>query len=239
MIEKSEGEGKLSCLGYEVVRNDQLQRVTRLNVGCGHTRYLDCCNVDISSVVEPDVVFDFTKHPWPFQADTFSSVYCSHVLEHISEPLPFMEELARVCCHGAVAMFRLPYGSSDNAWEDPTHVRPYFLDSFGYFSQAAYGGADYGYKGDWTTIKRELTIRQDRGYEAFREDLEALLAIVMVQRNVVDEYKVIARNIKPPRSPAQAREASPISFQFQGEAQPAVSTTTPDAPPSHQGDKPS
>lgn len=224
MIEMQEGEGGLKCLGYEVPRDEgapettQLVRVTRLNVGCGYQRYLDCCNVDISEAVEPDVVMDVTQHPWPFRADTFSSVYCSHVLEHLSQPLPFMQELARVCCHGAVAMFKLPYGSSDNAWEDPTHVRPYFLDSFGYFSQAAYGLADYGYKGDWTVITRDLVLRANRGFEHFKDDLTALLAIVMTQRNVVDEMKIVCRNLKPPRSPADAREASPITFQFQRSA---------------------
>lgn len=215
MIEMQEGEGGLKCLGYEVVRDDQLRRVTRINIGCGNTRYLDCCNIDISPEVGPDVIMDVTQRPWPFQADTFSSVWCSHVLEHLRDPLPFMEELARVCCPGAVAVFKLPYGSSDNAWEDPTHVRPYFLDSFGYFSQAAYAGADYGYRGDWSGIKRELVIKAGRGYEAFKDDLEALLACVMVQRNVVDEMKVVIRNIKPPRSPVDAKEACPITFQFQ------------------------
>ena len=215
MIEKTVGEAGLSCLGYEVVRDDQLVRVTRLNVGCGHTRYLDCCNVDITADVEPDIIMDVTQRPWPFQADTFSSVYCSHLIEHLTNPLPFMEELARVCCPGAIAMFKLPYGSSDNAWEDPTHVRPYFIDSFGYFSQAAYAGADYGYRGDWSGMKRELVIKKDRGYEAFKDDLQALLACVMVQRNVVDEMKVVVRNIKPIRLPQDAKEACPITFQFQ------------------------
>jgi hypothetical protein len=125
-----------------------------------------------------------------------------------------MEELTRVCCPGAIAVFRLPFGSSDNAWEDPTHVRPYFLDSFGYFSQAAYGGADYGYRGDWTVVERELIIKPDRGYEQLANDLETLLAVVMTQRNVVDEMKVVLRNVKPIRDPSVAREASPIKFQF-------------------------
>jgi SAM-dependent methyltransferase len=225
-----EGEGGLKCLGYEVVRDDQLKRVTRLNIGCGRSGFLDSVNADISPDVLPDVIFDFTKRPWPFQTDTFSSVYCSHVLEHVVDPLSFMQELARVCCPGAIAMFKLPYGSSDNAWEDPTHVRPYFLDSFGYFSQGAYVGADYNYRGDWTLISRELLIRANRGFEQFATDLNSMLAIVMVQRNVVEEMKVVARNIKPIRSPEDAKESSPISFQFQNK--PPHMTNQPKGKPS-------
>lgn len=224
MIEMIEGEGGIKCLGYEVVRDDQLVRVTRLNLGCGWRGFIDCCNVDISADVQPDVVCDLTQRPWPFQADTFSSVFCSHLLEHIRDPLAFMEELARVCAPGAVAMFKVPYGSSDNAWEDPTHARPYFLDSFGYFSQGAYGGADYGYRGDWTIMKRELLIRGNRGFEQLSNDLETLLGVVMIQRNVVDEMKVIVRNVKPIRIPSMAREASPISFQFQPQTQQAANS---------------
>ena len=215
MIEMKEGEGGLKCLGYEVVRDDVLTRVTRINIGCGHSQYFDCCNVDLSPDVNPDVIMDVTQSPWPFMADTFSSVYCSHVIEHLREPLPFMQELARVCCPGAVAVFKLPYGSSDNAWEDPTHVRPYFLDSFAYFSQAAYSGADYGYRGDWTLIERQLTIKDNRGFEQLANDLETLLGVVMIQRNVVDEMRVTLRNVKPIRDPQTAREASPVTFQFQ------------------------
>lgn len=247
MIEMVEGEGGLKCYGYEVPREVegggvQITRLTRLNVGCGFSRYLDCVNLDMSASVEPDVVCDVEglDRMSCFRDDTFSSAYCSHFLEHLNDPLAFMQELARVCCPGAIAVFRIPFGSSDNAWEDPTHKRPYFLDSFGYFSQAAYGGADYGYRGDWSTMKRMLTIKSGRGYEDLLPNLENLLGMVMTARNVVDEMKVYVRNIKPIRSPTVAREFAPIEFQFQGEARPAGSITSsvsPDLPPSHQGEK--
>jgi SAM-dependent methyltransferase len=208
------GEGGIECKGWSVNRDNEVKIVTRVNLGCGHQLFTDCVNVDMSHDVKPDLMWDFTKRPWPFPNDTFSSAYCSHLIEHLRDPLAFMEELARVCAPGAVAVFRVPYGSSDNAWEDPTHVRPYFLDSFGYFSQAAYGGADYGYRGDWTCVKREFIIREGRGFEQYAEDLESLLALIMVQRNVVDEFRVALRNVKPIRDPIIAREASAINFVF-------------------------
>jgi SAM-dependent methyltransferase len=241
LIEKQPGEGGLACLGYEVVRDGQLVRVTRVNIGSGHSRFIDCVNLDASEVVGADVICNVEgpDQMGCFQSDTFSSVYCSHVIEHLDNPLRFMQELSRICCHGALACFKLPYGSSDNAWEDPTHKRPYFLDSFGYFSQAAYAGADYGYRGDWTAVKRRLTIKSGRGFEHFKNDLEALMAIVMVQRNVVDEMTVFVRNVKPIRDPATAREACPIEFQFQGEAQGPDVVRPLDETPQREGSKPS
>lgn len=215
------------CKGHEVVREDKNVRLTRLNIGCGHKKYLDCVNLDLSQLVEPDVIWDITQRPWPFEDDTFDSVYCSHLLEHLFAPLPFMEELARVCAPGAIAIFLTPYGSSDNAWEDPTHVRPYFLDSWGYFSQAAYGGADYGYRGDWTIVDRALRIVKGKGLEQLVSDLPQLLALVMTQRNLVDEMKVVLKNVKPIRTPADARESAPISFDIPRETpEPANDATT-------------
>ena len=39
-------------------------------------------------------------------------------------------------------MIRVPHGGSDDAWEDPTHVRAYFPGSFGYLSQPFYANPD-------------------------------------------------------------------------------------------------
>lgn len=205
------------CKGYMMRRRDGdlPVRLTRLNLGCGATTYKECVNVDVSLNVAADVILDLdTAALWPFEENTFNQVYASHILEHLKHPLRAMENLHRVCAPGAVAVFKLPYGSSDNAWEDPTHIRPYFLDSFGYFSQAAYGGADYGYRGDWTVVERELHLWEDKDLESYKDDLQQLLGLVMTHRNIVREFKVVLRCVKPIRSPAEAREAAPISFAF-------------------------
>lgn len=206
----------LEAKGVQVTREGKPERVYRLNAGCGRRLYPDCANVDISEKVGADFLVDFDDRglPWPFEDDTFDSVYCSHTIEHIHDPLWFMQELHRVCVNGAVAIFKLPYGASDNAWEDPTHRRPYYLDSFGYFSQAAYTGADYGYRGDWTIVDRALQIFENTGLEVLKDRLDELHAIVMTQRNVVEEFKVIVKCVKPIRTPGTFKETAPISFAF-------------------------
>ena len=214
----------IPCKGYRVVRDKAKglgtslpRRVARLNLGCGKLKFDDCVNLDASVDVKPDVVFNLDHTPsvrLPFDEDTFNSVYMSHILEHLKHPLAVMQELARVCSPNAVAIIKVPYGSSDNAWEDPTHLRPYFLDSFGYFSQAAYTVADYGYRGDWTIVERELRVMADKGLEEYANNLPQLLGLVMTHRNIVDEYKVVLRNVKPIRTPETARESAPISFNI-------------------------
>ncbi len=72
-----------------------------------------------------------------------------------------MQELHRIATPNAAVTFNVPYGSSDDAFEDPTHVRPMFMNSFLYFSQPAYWRADYGYRGDWQTEKITLFVPQE------------------------------------------------------------------------------
>jgi ubiquinone/menaquinone biosynthesis C-methylase UbiE len=41
-------------------------------------------------------VYDFEKFPYPFEDNTFDEIYCSHVLEHMSDLGKVMEEFTRV-----------------------------------------------------------------------------------------------------------------------------------------------
>ncbi|HHK5531698.1 TPA: hypothetical protein ACQUHH_000011 [Bacillus mobilis] len=50
----------------------------------------------------------------------------SYVLEHIEMPLDAMEELHRIAKPNAKMVCHVPYGSSDDAFEDPTHCRQFF-----------------------------------------------------------------------------------------------------------------
>lgn len=199
--------------GVEVLRDGAATLLRRLNAGSGRTLFSDCVNVDLTLNEGADFACDLNGR-LPFNDDTFDSVWCSHTLEHLTNPLGFMQELHRVCAPGAVAIFKVPYGSSDNAWTDPTHVRAYFLDSFGYFSQAAYVGADYGYRGDWAVVERELLIREETRLVEHKDNLDLVLSLVMTQRNIVEEMKCILRCVKPAREPGQAHEAAPITFRF-------------------------
>ncbi|MEO1231820.1 MAG: methyltransferase domain-containing protein, partial [Myxococcota bacterium] len=102
-------------------------------------------NLDRVALEGVDIVADLescSEQPLPLNDDAVDVVLASHVLEHIAQPLPLMEELWRIAKPGAWARFRTPYGSSDAAFEDPTHVRQYFLQSYSYFAQPTYWRAD-------------------------------------------------------------------------------------------------
>ena len=171
----------------------------RLNVGCGRDIQQGWVNIDLAALPGVDIVFDLEAcghTQLPIEDNSVAEIRLSHVIEHIDNALPLMEELYRVAADGCVCTIRVPHGSSDDAWTDPTHVRPYFPGSFGYFSQPHYWRADYGYRGDWQPEKVSLMVDQNRFGHM---DGKRLLHAVKHERNVVHEIIAEMRAIKPAR----------------------------------------
>jgi SAM-dependent methyltransferase len=175
----------------------------KLHLGCGRTRLPEFINVDVVPGPAVDLVLDFdTCGPggavFPYPDNSVDESYASHLIEHLRNPLPFMQELWRVTRAGGVATFLCPYGSSDDAFEDPTHVRQYFLHSWGYFSQPFYWRADYGYHGDWDARKIVLELEQAK---FAGQPAEQIMDAVMSRRNVVMQMRAELVAVKPPRPP--------------------------------------
>lgn len=175
----------------------------KLHLGAGKHPIEGYVNIDQTAMPGIEVVADLgdcRKTKLPFDDDSVDEITGSHVIEHIVDTLSLMQELHRVAKAGATCTFRLPYGSNDDAWENPTHVRPYFLQSFGYFSQPFYWREDYGYTGDWR-VKR-LTLAINSGlWESKGGDADKILHAVNTLRNVVLEMTVVLEAVKPIREP--------------------------------------
>lgn len=117
----------------------------KLNVGCGRNTLEGWLNLDSQALPGVDIIADLDacdSVPLPLAYDSVEEFLLSHVLEHIPNVLPMMQELHRVARHDARMVIRVPHGASDDAFEDPTHVRQLFHGSFGYFSQPYYWRAD-------------------------------------------------------------------------------------------------
>ena len=173
----------------------------RLHLGCGTDIREGWINLDAHRLPGVDVVADLDdcrNTPLPFPDESINEFFGSHVLEHLRDPLAFMQELHRVASADATAVFRLPYGSSDDADADPTHVRRYFVSSFQFFSQLAYTRADYGYRGDWKAEEIVLTVSAARFAGKSNEEL---FEEIFAQRNVVLEMTATLKAVKPARTP--------------------------------------
>jgi SAM-dependent methyltransferase len=177
------------------------EKVERLHLGCGRTIMPGWINLDMVPGDGVEIVADLDRCddiPLPFEDDTIREFLASHLLEHLRNPLAVMQELHRIARPGATAVFRVPYGSSDEASEDPTHVRLCYLNTFGYFSQPFYWRADYGYRGDWQVPVVHLLVSRQR-YQ--KKNPNQIMDDVMHLRNVVQEMVVELVAVKPIREP--------------------------------------
>lgn len=148
-----------------------------------------------------DVIFDLENcgfNRMPFPDNHFDRILMSHVFEHITNVLGMMQELWRVAKPDATMAVLTPYGSSDNADEDPTHVRRVFSKTYIYFSQCWYGQNDYGYRGDWELVRRIYSLDRQL-FKWGRPKSEDLEQAIRHQRNVVIEFAAELRAVKPAR----------------------------------------
>lgn len=186
----------------------------RLNLGCGRNIIEGWINIDWAKLPGIDIVADLNQcatQPLPFADDQVDEMLLSHVIEHLPNTLPLMQELHRIAKPGARAWVRVPHGGSDDAWEDPTHVRAYFVGSFGYFSQPYYWRADYGYRGDWQPLN--ITLRVPEKFRGVPHD--ELMDRIYNGRNMVNEIVAELEAIKPLREPKRELQVPPnLSIEF-------------------------
>jgi SAM-dependent methyltransferase len=172
----------------------------RLNVGCGRNILDGWVNLDATALPGVNLVCDLDnvrRIPVALPDATVELFLLSHVIEHVHDTLGLMQELWRLALPGARAIIRVPHGGSDDAWEDPTHLRPYFPSSFVYFSQPAYWRADYGYRADWQPGKTTLFVDRARCAGRSQDEVVAMLA---AERNMVREMVCELTCVKPIRA---------------------------------------
>jgi SAM-dependent methyltransferase len=123
----------------------------KLHLGCGNVVKKGWVNVDIVKLPGVDKVVDLDKTPYQFKNNQFTEVEAHHTLEHLGNFMGCMEELHRICRHGAVIRVSVPYFASPAFWRDPTHKRPFTLETFSYF-----GNDSYYSKARFRIVKRKL-----------------------------------------------------------------------------------
>jgi len=104
-----------------------------LDVGCGQAKTPGAVGIDFNPDTAADIVHDLNHYPWPLEADRFDRIIASHIVEHVTDMVRFMEEIHRVGRPGALVEIVTPHFSSRFSHTDPTHLRHLSLFSFDYF----------------------------------------------------------------------------------------------------------
>lgn len=104
-----------------------------LELGCGMTKTPGAVGLDVNPRVQPDVLHDLNRFPYPFADGEFDRVIMNDVLEHVDDFVRVVEEVCRITKPGAILEISGPFMSSTNFYSDPTHRRAFTSRSFDYF----------------------------------------------------------------------------------------------------------
>jgi SAM-dependent methyltransferase len=122
----------------------------RLNLGCGRSVEPGFRNLDrvvgagVDIVQDLEVYGQLGRFALPLAPPgSLDFVLASHVLEHIQHLIPLMRAIHAALKPGGHLGLVAPYASSDDAWEDPTHVRAFTEKSWAYFDRRLYERPDH------------------------------------------------------------------------------------------------
>ena len=133
-----------------------------LDVGAGRDRSAPgAVTVDRVAATNPDVVHDLDRYPWPFETDSFDTIVCKDVIEHLADVVRAMEEFHRIGRPGARLHIMTPHFSCANSFTDPTHRHHLGYFSFDYFT----GGNQWGF---YTAARFRMAGRRLRFYGRYK-----------------------------------------------------------------------
>lgn len=107
-----------------------------LDIWCGPHKIEWAIWLDSIKMNWVDIVHNLEMYPYPIKDNSFDEIYWQHIIEHIRNIVPFMQEISRIAKPWARVIFRAPHSScSYSSWSDPTHIRPYTTETFKYFEE--------------------------------------------------------------------------------------------------------
>ncbi len=109
-----------------------------LDLGCGVRKVPGAFGIDVVALPGVDLVHDLEVTPYALPGNCADTIHLSHVLEHLANPLPVLEEVWRLARPDGRVFIRTPHYSGMTAWIDPTHRRTFSAQSFHYFGENGY-----------------------------------------------------------------------------------------------------
>jgi len=106
----------------------------KLDVCCGRHKVPGYIGVDIQQFDGVDIIADLNSG-WPFDNNSIDEVYCKDGIEHLKKPIHTMNEIHRVLKPGGKAVLIVPSTTGLGAFQDPTHVSYWNLNSFPYYEK--------------------------------------------------------------------------------------------------------
>jgi predicted O-linked N-acetylglucosamine transferase (SPINDLY family)/cephalosporin hydroxylase len=106
--------------------------ILRLDLGCGTNKSENFVGVDIHPGSKADIIADLNQR-FPFPDSSVDEVRAHDSIEHLSDKIHTMQEIWRICKPGAKVDIRVPSTDGRGAFQDPTHVSFWNINSFLYY----------------------------------------------------------------------------------------------------------
>lgn len=192
----------------------------KLNLGCGDHKMDGYINIDLHNR-EADAWWDLKIIPWFLGRDRQSDgsygqyegiddssvdeIHANHIIEHLPDTCSVMQEIYRVCKHGAKVQINVPSPRHRDWLGDPTHVAHIIPETMYLFSKKACddvkarGGANtplaYYLNVDFDVVSVDYQI--DNEYRQYVETQDPGLQHMMRQYwDVVQAYNITLRVVK-------------------------------------------
>ncbi len=99
-----------------------------LNLGCGNDYRAGFINIDLGG--KCDLKLDLDREKLPYEDESVDFIIAYHLVEHLHNFIPFMNECHRVLKKDCRIELTTPSPLCEYFWQDPTHVRGYTLNTF-------------------------------------------------------------------------------------------------------------
>jgi predicted SAM-dependent methyltransferase len=118
----------------------------QISLGAGQLRKPgEWTYVDILALPGIDVVHDLNIFPWPFADGSAEYIEALDVLEHVNDPIAFINECGRILQpHGAVYI-QTPRFDAEFLWIDPSHKRGFHEQSMDFWDPDTEFGKTTGF----------------------------------------------------------------------------------------------
>jgi SAM-dependent methyltransferase len=158
-----------------VMSNTASEKV-RVDLGCGFRKPEGFIGVDIYPRPEVDIIADLTQR-FPFPDSSVDEIRAHDAIEHLPDRIHTMNEIWRICKPGATVDIVVPSTDGRGAFQDPTHVSFWNVNSFMYycieFPDYLELCRSYGFKGAFSI----LNLHQEKYFDG-NIAVKALLSIV-------------------------------------------------------------
>ncbi|NES84576.1 MAG: glycosyltransferase [Moorea sp. SIO2B7] len=126
-----------------------------LDLGCGKHKEKDFIGVDCVANDQVDVVADLNNR-FPFAKDSVDFIKAHDIIEHLQDRIHTMNEIWRISKPNAIIDIRVPSTDGRGAFQDPTHISFWNLNSFMYYCQEFPAYLElcqtYGFEGKFSII---------------------------------------------------------------------------------------